>query len=94
MFMFTIGFEGLEGVVGKPVRVQIPPSAPAFIPHRKRKPGISELPLALVLPRGSASQALGDEGDDQGIQAHALLHGLGGKLGVKAFRDPLNPFPT
>ena len=44
----------LEGVVGKPVRVQIPPSAPAFTPHRERKPGISELRLASHLERLSA----------------------------------------
>src|SRR3990172_5042033 len=29
----------LEGVVGKPVRVQIPPSAPAFTPHCKASQG-------------------------------------------------------
>ena len=44
------------------------------------------------LPRVPASQALGDERDDQRVQAHTLLPGLGGKLGVKAFRNPLNPF--
>ena len=36
----------LEGVVGRPVRVQIPPSAPSFAPHRKRIAGISELRMA------------------------------------------------
>jgi hypothetical protein len=36
----------LEGVVGKPVRVQIPPSAPSFAPHRNRTPGISKLRMA------------------------------------------------
>ena len=40
----------------------------------------------------SAAQTFRDERNDQGVQAHPLLLGLGRKLGVKAFRNPLDPF--
>ncbi len=56
--------------------------------------GDLEIKGFFVLPRGSASQALGDEGDDQGIQAHPLLSGLCCELGMEAFWDPLDPLPA
>ena len=71
-------------VVGKPVRVQIPPSAPAFTPHRKRKPGISELRpashrgrlSAVVLKRRALNHARSEVG-------HLLSKGIPVETGVE-----------
>ena len=42
----------------------------------------------------STSQPFGDERYNQGVQAHPFFLGLGGELGVEAFRNPLDPFPA